>query len=202
MVMAVTAGHGGDEGMMVKMVDLVRLLMAAMVAVASAGGLAGDSLERRQKSVYNQVGSSKNVLDDKALKDSRNGSDFDLDRYLNDEEDNGDNIFVPQTSSEVVRTRIYNTGITSSLIRGTEEGRILDKIGTPLSPNHTERGYSICCENTINMINSIKDLREENRDMLSSINEAIKIMLAVATNMSCVNENDIRKEESKDNLKE
>ncbi|GJV28749.1 hypothetical protein Tco_1385197 [Tanacetum coccineum] len=52
------------------------------------------------------------------------------------------------------------------------------------------------------MINSIKDLREENRDMFSSINEAIKLMLAVATNMSCVVENNIGKEESKDNLKD
>ncbi|GKA55971.1 hypothetical protein Tco_0755043 [Tanacetum coccineum] len=53
-----------------------------------------------------------------------------------------------------------------------------------------------------NMINSIKDLREENKDMFSSNNEAIKLMLAVATNMSCVIENDIGKEGSKDNLKE
>ncbi|GKF11216.1 hypothetical protein Tco_0049142, partial [Tanacetum coccineum] len=51
------------------------------------------------------------------------------------------------------------------------------------------------------MINSIKDLREENKDMFSSINEAIKLMLAIATNMSCVVENDIGKEGSKDNLK-
>nr|GEV58153.1 hypothetical protein [Tanacetum cinerariifolium] len=50
------------------------------------------------------------------------------------------------------------------------------------------------------MINSIKDLMEENRDMLSSVNKAIKLMLAIATNMSCVTENDIRKEESKDKL--
>ncbi|GKC07877.1 hypothetical protein Tco_0999487 [Tanacetum coccineum] len=50
------------------------------------------------------------------------------------------------------------------------------------------------------MINSIKDLKEENRDMLSSINKAIKLMLAIATNMSCVIENDAGKKESKDNL--
>ncbi|GJZ84031.1 hypothetical protein Tco_0649204, partial [Tanacetum coccineum] len=46
------------------------------------------------------------------------------------------------------------------------------------------------------------DLKEENRDMLSSINKAIKLMLAIATNMNCVIENDIGKEESKDNLNE
>ncbi|GKE37494.1 hypothetical protein Tco_1460899, partial [Tanacetum coccineum] len=52
------------------------------------------------------------------------------------------------------------------------------------------------------MINSIKDLKEENKDMFSSNNKARKLMLAVATNMSCVVENDIGKEGSKDNLKE
>nr|GEU60720.1 hypothetical protein [Tanacetum cinerariifolium] len=51
MVMVVTAGHGGDEGMMrVDDGEEQRLLMAAMVvAVASAGGLAGESPERRRK---------------------------------------------------------------------------------------------------------------------------------------------------------
>ncbi|GJS98572.1 hypothetical protein Tco_0819742 [Tanacetum coccineum] len=150
----------------------------------------------------NQVGSPKSVLDDKALEDSSNDADFNLDLYLNDEEDNGNNVVVPQTPSEEVRTRIYNTVIPPSVIRGVREDRIWDKIGTRLNPNHTERGYSICCENIINMINSIKDLREENRDMFSSINKEIKLMLVIATNMSCVIENDIGKEESKNSLKE
>nr|GEW08534.1 hypothetical protein [Tanacetum cinerariifolium] len=92
----------------------------------------------------NQGSSPKNVLDDKAFEDSGNDSDFDVDLYFNDEEDNDDNVVVPQT------------------------------------PN----------------------LREENRDMFSSINEAIKLMLVVATKMSCVIKNDVGKEESKDNLKE
>ncbi|GJU93652.1 hypothetical protein Tco_1318408 [Tanacetum coccineum] len=105
----------------------------------------------------NQGSSSKSVLNDKAFEDSRNDSEFDVDLYLNDEEDNGDNMAIPQTPSK---------------------------------------------ENTINMINSIKDLKEENKDMFSSINEAIKLMLAVATNMSCDVENDVGKEEFKDNLKE
>ncbi|GJR06030.1 hypothetical protein Tco_0529014 [Tanacetum coccineum] len=77
-----------------------------------------------------------------------------------------------------------------------------DNVVVPQTPNEEVFGNSIYCENIINMINSIKDLREENRDMFSSINETIKLMLAVATNMSCVIENDIKKEESKDNLKE
>ncbi|GJZ65105.1 hypothetical protein Tco_0621801 [Tanacetum coccineum] len=82
-----------------------------------------------------------------------------------DDEDNGDHVVVPQTPNEEMRTRIYNTGIPPSLVRGIEEDKIWDRIRNLLSPNHTERGYSICCKNTINMINSIKDLREENRDI-------------------------------------
>ncbi|GKD28561.1 hypothetical protein Tco_1239339 [Tanacetum coccineum] len=147
----------------------------------------------------NQGSSPKSVFDDKAFEDSSNESDFDVDLYLNDEEDN---VVVPQTPSEEVRTRIYNTRIPPSLIRGIWEEKIWDKIGNPLSPNHNEHGYSIFCENIIHMINSIKDLREKNSDMFSSINEAIKLMLAVTTNMSCVVENDVGKEESKDNIKE
>ncbi|GJU27073.1 hypothetical protein Tco_1165694 [Tanacetum coccineum] len=114
---------------------------------------------------------------------------------------NGDSMVVPQTPSEEIRTRIDNTRVPPLLIRGIRENKIWDKIRNPLSPNCIKRGYSICCENTIEMINSIKDLREENRDMFSSINEAVKLMLVVATNMSCVIENDIGKEGSKDNLK-
>ncbi|GJZ91032.1 hypothetical protein Tco_0662959 [Tanacetum coccineum] len=68
-----------------------------------------------------------------------------------------------------------------------------DNVVVPQTPNE---------ENIINMINSTKDLREENRNMFSSINEAIKLMLAVATNMNCVVENDFGKEELKNNLKE
>ncbi|GJV09861.1 hypothetical protein Tco_1351402 [Tanacetum coccineum] len=150
----------------------------------------------------NQGSSPKSVLDDKALEDSSNDTNFNVDLYLNNEEDNGDDVVVPQTLSEKVRTRIYNIRIPPYLIRGIGEDRIWDKIGNPVSLNHTKRGYSICCKNTINMINSIKDLREYNRDMFSSINEEIKLMLVVATNMSCVIENDVGKEESKDNLKE
>nr|GEW16079.1 hypothetical protein [Tanacetum cinerariifolium] len=91
----------------------------------------------------NQISSLKSVLDDKAFEDSSNESDFGVDLYLNDEEDNGDNIILPQTPSE-----------------------------------------------------------EKNKYMFSSINEAIKLMLAVATYMGCVFENDTEKEESKENLKE
>ncbi|GJY94468.1 hypothetical protein Tco_0510829 [Tanacetum coccineum] len=45
-------------------------------------------------------------------------------------------------------------------------------------------------------------LSNKGRNMLSSINEAIKLMLTIATNMSHVIENIIEKQESKDNIKE
>ncbi|GKC45631.1 hypothetical protein Tco_1063353 [Tanacetum coccineum] len=96
----------------------------------------------------NQIGCPNNVLDRKMLENSSNDSREEL--YLNDEEDDGDSMVVPQTPK---------------------------------------------------IINSIKDLREENRDIFSTINEAIKLMIAIATNMSCVIENNIRKEGLKDNLK-
>nr|GEW04703.1 hypothetical protein [Tanacetum cinerariifolium] len=41
--------------------------------------------------------SPKSVLNDKAFEDLSNDSDFDVDLYLNDEKDNGDNVSVPQT---------------------------------------------------------------------------------------------------------
>ncbi|GJR30993.1 hypothetical protein Tco_0422337 [Tanacetum coccineum] len=109
----------------------------------------------------NQVSSPNSVFDDKAFENSSNDSDFDADLYLHDEEDNGDNVVITQTPSEEIRARSYNTGILSPLIRGIGEDKIWDKIGNPLSPNHIERGYSTCCENTINMINSIKGLRRK-----------------------------------------
>nr|GEV19928.1 hypothetical protein [Tanacetum cinerariifolium] len=147
----------------------------------------------------NQSGSPNSVLDSKMLDNSSNDSHEEL--YLNGKEDDDDSMVVPQNSSEEIRTKIDNIRVPPPLIRGVREDKISDKIANPPSPNHIERVYSICCENTIEMINSIKDLREENIDMFSSVNEAIKLMLAVATNMSCVIENDIRKEGSKDNIK-
>ncbi|GKC27199.1 hypothetical protein Tco_1034493 [Tanacetum coccineum] len=150
----------------------------------------------------NQVSSSKSMLDDKAIEDSSSDSNFDKDLYHNNEKDIVNDVIIPQTPSEEVRTRIYNTRIPPSLIKLIGEDRIWDKIGNPLSPNHINGGYSFCCENIINIVNSIKDLREDNKDVLSSINDTIKLMLSITTNMSYVVKNDIGKEESKDNLRE
>ncbi|GJZ64960.1 hypothetical protein Tco_0621656 [Tanacetum coccineum] len=135
----------------------------------------------------NQVGSPNSMLDIEMFDISSNESDLDVIALPNDEEFNSDNVVIPQSPNEEVITRIYNTGIPPFLIW---EVRMWDKIGNPLSPNHIEHGYTI------------KYLSKENMNILSSINEAIKLMLAITTNMSRVIKNIIEKQESKDNIKE
>ncbi|GJV68577.1 hypothetical protein Tco_1484086 [Tanacetum coccineum] len=144
------------------------------------------------------ISSPKSVLDNKAFENS--SSNFDIDEDWYNVEDNVNDVVIPQITNEEVR--IYNTGTPSSLVRGMEEDRTWDKIGNPLSPNNIGNGYIICCANTMNMINSIKDLREDTRNMLSSINEGIKLMLAITINMSRIIKNYIEMENSKDNLNE
>ncbi|GJX00233.1 hypothetical protein Tco_0184146 [Tanacetum coccineum] len=125
----------------------------------------------------NQVSSLKSVLYNKALENSSSNSDIDEDWY--NVEDNINDVVIPQIT--------------------IEEDRTWDKIGNPLIPNNIGNGYSICCENTMNMINSVEDLKEDTRNMLSSINEGIKLMLAITINMSRVIKTYIEKEKSKDN---
>ncbi|GJQ93341.1 hypothetical protein Tco_0004480 [Tanacetum coccineum] len=143
----------------------------------------------------NPMGSPDNVLDNQIFETSSNDSHLsNVEMYLNDEEDDGDSIVILQTPSEEIKTRINNTRCLPLLLKETGEDKIWEKIRNPLSPNHIERGYSICCDNIIDMINSIKDYREENRAMFISISDAMKLMLAVATNMRYVVENYIGNE--------
>ncbi|GKD68622.1 hypothetical protein Tco_1322712, partial [Tanacetum coccineum] len=136
----------------------------------------------------NQVGSPNSVLDNEMFDISSDEFDIDVIALSNDEEVNSDNVVIRQSPNEEVITRIYNTRIPPpSLIR---EVGIWDKIGNSLSLNHIEHGYSI------------KDLSEENKNMISSINEEIKLILAITTNMSRVIEDIIEQQESKDNIKE
>ncbi|GJY22833.1 hypothetical protein Tco_0396491 [Tanacetum coccineum] len=101
----------------------------------------------------NSIGSPNNVLNNQIFETLSNDSHASsVEMYLNDEEDDGDSMVIPQTPSEDIRIKIDNT-------------------------------------------------RDENRVMFMSINEAIKLMLAVATSMSRIVENDIGKEGSKDNFK-
>ncbi|GKC12939.1 hypothetical protein Tco_1009721 [Tanacetum coccineum] len=88
----------------------------------------------------NQVSSSKSMLDNKALEDSSSNSIIDEDWY--NVEDNVNDVVIPQTTSK--------------------EDRTWDKIGNSLRPNNIGDGYYIYYENTMNMINSIEDLRKEN----------------------------------------
>ncbi|GJS16520.1 hypothetical protein Tco_0410992 [Tanacetum coccineum] len=97
----------------------------------------------------------------------------------------------PKSSSSVEDDRIIEPVVQNPVRSLSLKANVLEP-GYPKSLKEA-RGHPI---------EQVIDLREENKDMFSSINEAIKLMLAVATNMSCVIENDIRKEESKDNLKE
>ncbi|GKD83694.1 hypothetical protein Tco_1350533 [Tanacetum coccineum] len=53
----------------------------------------------------NQNGSPKSVHNNKALEDSSNDLDFNLDLYLNDKEKNGDVVVAPQNPNEEERTR-------------------------------------------------------------------------------------------------
>ncbi|GKD64217.1 hypothetical protein Tco_1306325 [Tanacetum coccineum] len=145
----------------------------------------------------NQEDTPRSVLDKEMFEISSNELGFEADEHPNNEENNNDIEATSQAPSKVMITRIYNIGIPPSLMR---EDKIWDKIGNPLSPNLTENGNSIYCENIINMVNSIKDLREENKNMLSSINKAIKLMLAITTNMCGVIEEISNKLESKDDL--
>ncbi|GJR44305.1 hypothetical protein Tco_1312408 [Tanacetum coccineum] len=55
---------------------------------------------------------------------------------------------------------------------------------------------------TLDMIKSIKDHREENREMFKSINEAIQLMLVIATNIRYLVKNDKDKEGCSDNFRD
>ncbi|GJS98300.1 hypothetical protein Tco_0819470 [Tanacetum coccineum] len=88
----------------------------------------------------NQDDSPKSVLENEMFEISSNEYDFEVDGHPNDEEVNNDNVVIPKAPNEKIITRIYNTGIPSSLIR---EYRIWDKIENPLSPNLIEHGDEV-----------------------------------------------------------
>nr|GEX38331.1 hypothetical protein [Tanacetum cinerariifolium] len=73
----------------------------------------------------NPLGSLNNVLDNQILdiaSDDLNPSNVEM--YLNDEEDNGDDMIIPQTPSEEIRTRIDDTKYPPSLLKETKEDEI------------------------------------------------------------------------------
>ncbi|GJX39918.1 hypothetical protein Tco_0254908 [Tanacetum coccineum] len=73
----------------------------------------------------NPLGSPNNVLDNQIFDTvSYDTHQSNVEMYLNDEEDDGDNMIIPQTPSEEIRTRIDNTKFPPSLLNKIEENEI------------------------------------------------------------------------------
>ncbi|GJT71026.1 hypothetical protein Tco_1030312 [Tanacetum coccineum] len=68
-------------------------------------------------------------------------------------------------------------------IKGTQH---LVRFGVkePLSPNLNEDEYSICCENTTYMMNTINEARMESREMLLSIHYSLNMLLDIISKMN------------------
>ncbi|GJV65992.1 hypothetical protein Tco_1476820 [Tanacetum coccineum] len=66
----------------------------------------------------------------------------------------------------------------------TSKSEIWDKVKEPLSLNLNEDEYSICCENTTHMMNTIKEARMESREMLLSIHYSLKMLLDIISKMN------------------
>nr|GEW55291.1 hypothetical protein [Tanacetum cinerariifolium] len=74
----------------------------------------------------NPLGSLDNVLDNQIFDTTSDDSHpTNVEIYLNDKEDDGDTMIIPQTPSEKIRTRIDNTKCPSSLLNEIVE----DKFG-------------------------------------------------------------------------
>ncbi|GJX14318.1 hypothetical protein Tco_0206076 [Tanacetum coccineum] len=73
----------------------------------------------------NPLGSPDNVLDNQifdAASDDSHPSNVEM--YLNDEENDGDNMIIPQTPSKEIRTRYDNTKCPPSLLNEIGEDEI------------------------------------------------------------------------------
>ncbi|GJY25884.1 retrovirus-related pol polyprotein from transposon TNT 1-94 [Tanacetum coccineum] len=83
------------------------------------------------------------------------------------------------------------------ILRGFAESEIWDKIKDecPQRSNSydecpqrslrlNEDEYSICCENTIHMMNALKEARMKSREMLLSIHHSLKMLLDIISNMN------------------
>ena len=79
-----------------------------------------------------------------------------------------------------------NEQVTTFPFRGIGDEKVWENIRKPLSPKLREGNHVICCENTIDMLNAIKDNREENREMFKSLHDGVKMLQALASNMTCI----------------
>nr|GEW55290.1 hypothetical protein [Tanacetum cinerariifolium] len=72
----------------------------------------------------NPLGSLDNVLDNQIFNTTSDDSHpTNVEMYLNDKEDDGDTMIIPQTPSEEIRTRIDNTKCPSSLLNEIVEDK-------------------------------------------------------------------------------
>nr|GEX86578.1 hypothetical protein [Tanacetum cinerariifolium] len=81
----------------------------------------------------NPLGSPDNVLDKQifdTVSDDSHQSNTEI--YLNDEEDDGDNMIIPQTPSEKIRTRIDNIKCPPSFLKkiGVDSKNLLDRVSS------------------------------------------------------------------------
>ncbi|PWA68537.1 hypothetical protein CTI12_AA307870 [Artemisia annua] len=88
----------------------------------------------------------------------------------------------------------------TSPFRGIGDEKVWEKIKKPLSPKLRGGNLAICCENTIDMLNAIKDNREENHEMLKSLHDGVKMLQALASNMTCIVHNDRGDDSCDDNF--
>ena len=101
----------------------------------------------------------------------------------------------------MIGATLKNDQVTTSPFRGIGDEKIWEKIRKPLSPKLHEGNHSICCENTIDMLNAIKDYREENREIFKSLHDGVKMLQALASNMTCIVHNDRGDDTCDDNFK-
>ncbi|GKB33813.1 hypothetical protein Tco_0873214 [Tanacetum coccineum] len=70
------------------------------------------------------------------------------------------------------------------ILRGFVESENWDKVKEPLSPKLNEDEYSICCENTTHMLNTLKEARMESREMFLSIYHSLNMLLDIISKMN------------------
>nr|GFB36407.1 hypothetical protein [Tanacetum cinerariifolium]GFC12301.1 hypothetical protein [Tanacetum cinerariifolium] len=87
------------------------------------------------------------------------------------------------------------------ILRGFTKSKIWNKIKEPLSPRMNEDEYLICCENTTNMMNALKEARMESKEMLLSIHHSLKMVLEIISKMNTKLEDEKIKRNDKGNEK-
>ncbi|GJR55597.1 hypothetical protein Tco_1406118 [Tanacetum coccineum] len=70
------------------------------------------------------------------------------------------------------------------ILKGFAKSEIWDNVKEPLSLKLNEDEFSICCENTTHIMNTLKEARIESREMLLSIHHSIKMLLDIISKMN------------------